>query len=100
MNLNAIVGYRFLKNRASISLSAFDILNQSTSFTTSTQVDYELETWQPTFGRFWTVNFSYKFNSTGVNSSGQRRHDLNEGEKDNNNMFFPMGIGGREIMVN
>lgn len=99
MNLNVIVGYRFLKNRASISLSAFDLLNQSTSFRTSTEVDYELETWQPTFGRFWTVNFSYKFNSTGVNSSGKRRNDLNEGEKENG-MFFPMGIGGRTIIVN
>lgn len=100
MNLNAIVGYRFLKNRASLSLSAFDLLNQSTSYSTSTEVDYELERWQPAFGRFWTVNFSYKFNSTGVNSSGTKRHDLNEGEKGNENMFFPMGIGGRVIIVN
>ena len=80
VNLNAIVGYRFLKNRASISLAGYDLLNKSMSFTNSVAMDYVLSSWRPVFGRYWTVNFSYKFNSTGKGSSDSR-FNLNQGEK-------------------
>ncbi len=92
MNLNAIVGYRFLKNRASVSLSGYDLLNKSMSFTSTVMMDYVFSSWRPVFGRYWTVNFSYKFNSTGKGASDSR-FNLNQGEKSRGtSTYLPMGM--------
>ncbi len=92
MNLNALVGYRFMRNRASVSLSGYDLLNKSMSFTNSVTMDYVLSSWRPVFGRYWTVNFSYKFNSTGKGASDSR-FNLNQGEKSRgSSLYLPMGM--------
>ncbi len=75
--LNAVFGVNFMKNNAALSLSAYDILNKTTSFRSSMTQDYISNSWRPSFGRYWTFNFSYKFNTT--NPGTTSRPYLNDG---------------------
>lgn len=59
--LNGVIGYKFLKSNASLSISANDILNRSSGFSTTMNENYVLNKWNSNFGRFFTVNFAYKF---------------------------------------
>lgn len=67
--LNAVFGVNFMKNNAAVSLTGYDILNKTTSFRSSMTQDYISNSWRPSFGRYWTFNFSYKFNTTNPGSS-------------------------------
>lgn len=59
--LNGVIGYKFLKSNASLSISANDILNRNNGFSTSMNQNYILNKWSSNFGRFFTINFAYKF---------------------------------------
>lgn len=78
--LNVVAGCKFHKNRGAVSISCYDLLNRSTSFKTSMYSDYVRNGWTPTFGRYWTVNVSYRFNKTksGAKTSPMRLNDGSE----------------------
>ena len=81
--LNVVAGYRFLKNMGAISISCYDLLNRSTNFKTSMYSDYIRNGWTPTFGRYWSINVSYRFNKTksGANPGSMRLNDGSESIK-------------------
>lgn len=62
--LNAALGYELPGKTGSLSVSAFDLLNRGTGVTATTFADYELQRWQPSFGRYFTVNIAVKFNKS------------------------------------
>lgn len=74
--LNVGIGCQFLKRRAEISFTAYDILNRNSGYTTAMYSDYVQESWVHSFGRYFTFNFAYKFNKS---KSGISRSGLNTG---------------------
>lgn len=70
--LNVSVGCKILKRRGDISFTAYDILNRNSGYKTSMGSDYIQNTWTRSFGRYFTFNIAYKFNSSksGVTNSG------------------------------
>lgn len=81
--LNAVAGYKFLKNMGAVSISCYDLLNRSTAFKTTMYSDYVRSGWTPTFGRYWSINVSYRFNKTksGAKPSSMRLNDGSENIK-------------------
>lgn len=62
--LNLNVGARFgPRNNVDISISANDIFNKTTGFSTSMQSDYVSNRWTHNFGRHIMFTLSYRFNS-------------------------------------
>ncbi len=59
--LNAIAGIKFLKGSADLSIGVFDLLNSNKGFQTSMTNDYISNRWTYSYGRFFTINFAYKF---------------------------------------
>lgn len=66
--LNALVGFRAYKGMFTVSVSVYDVLNKGTSFSSSMQGNYMLDTLTPSFGRYYLVNLGVKFNR---NKSGK-----------------------------
>lgn len=66
------LGCKILKRRGDISFTAYDILNRNSGYKTSMGSDYIQNTWTRSFGRYFTFNIAYKFNSSksGVTNSG------------------------------
>ena len=62
--LNAMAGYKFLKGKGAVSIACYDLLNRSSNFRMSVLADYRQYNTQPSLGRYWCVNLSYKFNKT------------------------------------
>ena len=62
--LNVLAGCYFYKKNGAISLSVYDLLNRTTSFKSAMTSYYIENQWTPFFGRYWTINVSYKFHST------------------------------------
>ena len=62
--LNLALGCKFLKRRADLSVVVYDVLNRNTGFKTAMYSDYVQNRWSYSFGRYFTVNLGYKFNST------------------------------------
>ena len=62
--LNVAAGCKFHKNMGAVSITCYDLLNRSTAFKTNMFSDYVRNGWTPTFGRYWSVNISYRFNKT------------------------------------
>ncbi len=61
--LNAALGCKLFKDRAGdLCLAVYDILNGSTSFTAAVRADRIRNTWAYNYGRYITLNFSYRFN--------------------------------------
>ena len=81
--LNAVAGYKFLKNMGAVSISCYDLLNRNTAFKTTMYSDYVRSGWTPTFGRYWSINVSYRFNKTksGAKPSSMRLNDGSENIK-------------------
>lgn len=64
--LNAALGVNFAKdNRCAFSISAFDLLNSSLSFSSKMLSNYVVNTWRNVPGRYFTCNFSYRLNKSG-----------------------------------
>lgn len=61
--LNLALGCKFLKRRADLSVVVYDVLNRNTGFQTAMYSDYVQNRWSYSFGRYFTVNLGYKFNS-------------------------------------
>lgn len=62
--LNIVAGVYFYKRNGAITISAFDILNKDKQFKTILSPEYFERSISPTFGRYWIINLSYKFNSS------------------------------------
>jgi hypothetical protein len=61
-SLKANLGYKLGKKKDfCISLNFFDILSRSSRYDVRFFDDYMLETYVPNYGRFFTINFAYKF---------------------------------------
>ena len=59
--INAVLSFRLLKGNMEMSLSAFDLLNASSRFSTVMQNDYILNSWSESSGRYFSFNMGYKF---------------------------------------
>lgn len=62
--LNLAVGCKFLKRRADLSFTAYDLLNRNSGYQTAMYSDYVQNTWTRSFGRYFTFNIAYKFNKS------------------------------------
>lgn len=62
--LNLAVGCKFLKRRADLSFTAYDLLNRNSGYLTAMYSDYVQNTWTRSFGRYFTFNIAYKFNKS------------------------------------
>lgn len=60
--LNVMVGCQLAKGRVLVGVAAYDLLNRGSSYTTTTYADYEQQRWQPSFGRYFTLNVGVKLN--------------------------------------
>ena len=43
-------------------VAAYDLLNRGSNFTTTTYADYEMQRWQPSYGRYFTLNVGIRLN--------------------------------------
>lgn len=64
--LNAALGVNFgRKNRCSLSVAVFDLLDKNRAFTSKMMSDYLVNTWRNVPGRYFTFNFSYRLHKSG-----------------------------------
>ena len=65
------------KGRVLVGVAAYDLLNRGSNFTTTTYADYEMQGWQPSFGRYFTFNVGIRLNKASQREfgagSGRRR---------------------------
>lgn len=59
--LSATIGWRFLKNSLSVSITGNDLLNASTNYATETTAQYFREKWTPNYGRYFLLSVIYEF---------------------------------------
>ncbi|MDY3978868.1 MAG: outer membrane beta-barrel protein [Tidjanibacter sp.] len=76
--LGAVVGVKLLNNKMTISLSANDILNNSSNFSTLMRDDYVLNSWTRSFGRFYTINIAWKLFRSKSGLSQPEHLDMND----------------------
>ncbi len=101
---NAQVSYRFLKGKAAtISLQAYDLLNQRSNFSRAISANSRTDTWTESVNSYFMVNFMYRFNLFGSKEARQQlRRDRQERETYRANMERDrsddggMRMGGRE----
>lgn len=74
--LNAMLGLKAMKGMYTLSVSVYDMLNRGTTFESSMQSNYVLDSWKPSQGRYWLVNVGIKFNRK---RSGDFNGMLNDG---------------------
>ena len=67
--LDALVSVSLLKGRLGISISGNDLLNRGTSFTVTTNANYQDITWNPSYGRYFMLNVVYRLNKTSSKTS-------------------------------
>ncbi len=73
--LNALVGFTGAGGRFIVSFAAYDLLNRGSSYTTTTYADYEQQSWQPSYGRYFTVNIGLRLNQSSKRDYGNRQFD-------------------------
>ena len=61
-NLCASVGAKFMKGRMKLTLSGNDLLNSGASYSIATKDDHTVQTWSPTYGRFYLLTVSFRLN--------------------------------------
>ena len=47
------------------------LLNRGSNFTTTTYADYEMQRWQPSYGRYFTLNVGIRLNKASQREFGQ-----------------------------
>lgn len=72
--LNAEISKLIFNNRATIALSATDILGQTKSFSVSDTGNYHSETLSNTLGRYILVSFTWRFGTFGGGRGGRGGH--------------------------
>lgn len=79
--LNLNLGVRFgPRNNIDIAVSANDIFNRNTGFSTSMGSDFVRYAWNHNFGRHVLFTFAYRFNSMGGGRSSNGRNDERPGQ--------------------
>ena len=63
-HLNAVLGYRFMEGRLTMSVSATDIMRATSNYKVTTTSNYVRENWVPYTGRYVMFNIYYRFNKT------------------------------------
>lgn len=64
--LNAELKLRLLEDYSlNLSLQALDLLNSGSIYTSSVNASYMMQTWNPTYGRYFMLNISYVFRKKG-----------------------------------
>jgi hypothetical protein len=72
---NASLAYSVLKEKGTISLKVYDLLNQNTNARRSATQDYIEDTQSTVLRQYFMLNFSWKFNSLGAKGeTGSRGH--------------------------
>ena len=90
---NAQVSYRFLKGRAAtISLQAYDILNNRKNFNRNISANGRTDTWTQTVNSYVMAHFIYRFNFFG-SASGRRELRQQRAARQANMPMAPAGGG-------
>ena len=76
--LNVSFGCKILKRMGEVNVAVFDLLNDTSGFSTAMGADYVMNSWREMFGRYFLINFALKFNSTGASGKGYQGM-LNDG---------------------
>ena len=63
---NATLSYSILKDKATMSLKAYDILNQNTNAIRQATANYIEDTESTVLTQYFMLNFSWKFNTLGA----------------------------------
>ena len=61
LQMKCSVGCYFIQNTLKVSLSAMDLLNRGSSYTTSSTSNYFMQEWKPTYGRYYMLTVVYEF---------------------------------------
>ena len=70
---NLEIGRQILHNSATISIKAYDILNQSKSVSHSSVSNYERDTYNNTLGRYVVLTFTWRFGKFGEGGNIMQR---------------------------
>lgn len=69
--LNAMLGCMLAKGQVLVGVAAYDLLNRGSNFTTATYADYEMQRWQPSYGRYFTLNVGIRLNKASQRPFGE-----------------------------
>ena len=61
LRMKCSIGCYFIQNTLSVSLSAMDLLNRGSSYTTTSTSNYFKQVWKPTYGRYYMLTVVYEF---------------------------------------
>lgn len=70
--VNAELSKLLFKNKFTLALRAYDILNQAKNLTVTDASNYHQEVWNNTLGRYVIVALTYRFGTFGGNRGGNR----------------------------
>lgn len=73
--LNMMFGFTGAGGRTTLTVAAYDLLRRGSSYTTTTYADYEMQRWQPSYGRYFTINLGIKLNKNSKREFGRSRID-------------------------
>ena len=68
--LNLNIGCKVLNRKGDISIAAYDLLNSHRTFSSQMYSNYIQNTWTNYYGRFFTINFAYRFGKVKSNYEG------------------------------
>lgn len=66
--VNAEIGIKLLKKKMSLSISGHDLLSGTSTYSNTVFNNYVVQTWVPSYGRYFMLNLKYDFSKT----SGKR----------------------------
>lgn len=70
--LNAELTKLLFKNKFTLSLKAYDLLNQAKNLSVSDSANYHTETWNNTLGRYVILSLTWRFGNMSKASNGRR----------------------------
>ena len=76
--LVAAAGVKLLRGRMTVTLSANDLLNNGGGYTVNAASDHILETWRPSFGRYYLIGVYFRLNK--LNPTTQFQGELSTGQ--------------------
>ena len=51
-----------MNGRMKLTLSGYDLLNSGANYSIATKDDHTVQTWSPTYGRFYMLTLSFRLN--------------------------------------